>query len=110
MNPQAIIPLLLIVITPCIQVILLALKVKGRINPPPGVIAILAFLLGVGLPILSMNIVESSIHANPSGPKCGVIPVSFLFAGFFITLVATPLIELIFCVVLNLKKKRLTAN
>jgi hypothetical protein len=88
--------LLLLFIAPVFQIILLTLKIRGRINPPAGVIAILTFILGITLSIVSMNLVESDIHPNPIGPKCGTILAAFLFAGFFITAVATPIIELIF--------------
>jgi hypothetical protein len=97
--------LLLLFVAPLFQIILLALKVKGRINMPPGLIAISTFILGIALATASMNLADSDIHPNPTGPKCGIISVAFLLTGLFITAVATPIIELIFFAIRRLTQK-----
>jgi hypothetical protein len=96
---------LLLLVAPVFQIIFLTLKISGRIKIPPGIIAVLAFILGIALSIASMYLVDWDIHPNPSGPRCGVIPGAFLFAGVFIITVTTPVIELIFFAIKWFKRR-----
>lgn len=91
---------LLFVATIC-QIIFLILKIKGIIKLQDGLIAVFTFILGITLTIVGWNLVESDVHPGP-GPRCEIIPTAFVFAGLFITIVATPVIELIFFIVKRL--------
>jgi hypothetical protein len=99
------IALLLLFAGPVFQIIFLTLKIKGRIKIAPGVIAVLTFILGIMLSIVSMYLVDLDIHPDPSGFRCGVIPGALLFAGVFIVTVTTPIIELIFFVIKWFKRR-----
>jgi uncharacterized BrkB/YihY/UPF0761 family membrane protein len=70
------------------------LKISGRINMHLSVIAFLAFIIGIALSIVAMNFVTSDIQSTQT-VRCGIIPFAFLITGFFISLIATPVIGLI---------------
>jgi hypothetical protein len=99
--------LLILFVAPVFQIIFLALKIKGRINLPDGVIAILTFIIGIALSIAAMILVDHDINPNPTGPRCGTTSAAFLLVGFFITVIATPIIELIFFAINKLIEKTL---
>ncbi len=100
----------LLFIAPIFQIVFSILKINGRVRLPSGVIALITFFIGIGLSIASTLVVEANIPVNPSGITCGTLAAAFLFAGFFITAIATPVIGLFFFLVGRLSNRNKSPN
>jgi len=97
--------LLVLLMVPIFQIALLTLKIKEIVKLADGLIAVFTFILGIALTIVAWNLVEADVHPR-SGPGCEIIPTAFIFAGLFITIIVTPVIELIFFIVRRLIRKK----
>jgi len=98
----------LLFVAPVFQIILSVLRIFDRLTIPLGVIAFLAFLLGIVLSIVSMNSNEFKIPPDASSTgcvDCGMVAASVLIIGFFVTLISTPVIAFIGFVIYRLKHK-----
>lgn len=72
------------------------------------VIAFLAFIAGIISSIAAMQIVTLDIQSTQQ-IHCGIMSVAFLFMGFFIAFVASPVIGLISYFILWIKQRSKTA-
>jgi hypothetical protein len=98
---------LLIIVAPVLQIILSVLFLKGKFKLPIVVIAFFTFLLGIGLAILSSEIINDSIMQEMPNKKCldcGLVGISFTIIGFFITIISVPTIGLICAAILRCSK------
>jgi len=102
------IPLLLLIVAPVSQILVSALKISGRITLHLSVIAFLAFAAGIISSIAAMQIVTFHIESAHQ-VHCGIMPFAFLFMGFFITSIASPVIGLISYFILWIKQRNKTA-
>ena len=97
-------PLLLILTAPVLQIILSVLRIKGRINTSIGLIAVGSFVLGIGLSAASMFV---AIYSLPPGVKCITGEVAILPCGIFINLISALITGIICYVIYYYKSKQL---
>jgi len=95
------IPLLLLV-APVTQIVLLALKLNGRIKLRSGIIWLSAIVLESAI---ALSIVEVMKEQTEPHLRCAMCYFGILYAGFLIALISTPLIALIFYLVRKFKLK-----
>ena len=100
----AILPLILISAVPTLQLKLISLKNKDKINLSIGAITLISFLAGIIFSILSPFI--SMMGLSPD-IRCATGCFGFLGLGFLITLILVPIIG-IFSYVSYLKKHKNT--
>ena len=101
-------PFYLLFIAPIFQIILTVLRIAKRVSMPLGVIAFIAFVMGIIASIAALNISIDEFKA--SNIKCldcgGMLGISFLAIGFVITFISTPVIGLIGYAIFNLNQKK----
>lgn len=88
--------LILLFAAPILQIILSILRVLRIIGIRLCWIAAITLLLGLMLPFVSMAIVSDELSVSHPGMHCGMPAFGALVAGTMITLIATPVVALIF--------------
>ncbi|QEM05433.1 hypothetical protein DIU31_018620 [Mucilaginibacter rubeus] len=97
-----IIPLLMLLIAPALQILLSAKRANGLLSLRLGVIAFLMFMLGM---IISAPAVFISMSLLPSNIKCATGCVGLLPLEFLLLIFTTPAIYTIYVAKLNNKKR-----
>ncbi|MEO6522113.1 MAG: hypothetical protein ABIN91_10575 [Mucilaginibacter sp.] len=98
--------LLMIFLAPIIQVILSTLKLKAKINLHLGIIALLAFVLGIILSISAFSLLCSQIQWKKNEIHCVTGEAGVMMCGFFITVACTPLIAIVFAAISYYRNKK----
>jgi len=104
---MAYLALLMTFAAPVIQIVLCTLKLKNKINLNLIYISLLTLLLGIVLSIGAFYLLCSLINVNET--RCVTGEAGITMCGFFITIVLTPLIAVIFATIAYLKNKNIKA-
>jgi hypothetical protein len=96
------IPLILIFLTPVVQVVLSSLSLKRKIKMPLWGINLVSVLLGFVLPIAATII---SMLGLPLGTRCATGCIGVAILGFLIAIIAIPLIGVINYIIYLKKQK-----
>jgi hypothetical protein len=99
-----IIPLLILLIAPVLQIVWLSRRVKNKTNSPAGLITLLMMILCIFLSVIAMTVSVNGFSA--AGIRCATGAVGFLVIGVMISLIIIPIIGIIGGIIYHYRHKK----
>ncbi|RFZ95338.1 hypothetical protein D0C36_07355 [Mucilaginibacter conchicola] len=99
--------LLILFLAPVLQIILSAMRISGNLKIRLIYITLLAFALGTAMTFVSAGMISDQLAK--SNFHCGMPMIGSFFMGLLTTF-TTPVIGIIFLLIYNARRKRISLN